>query len=259
MALHPPLSPRQCRLSLKPYARQTFKLLLGCVSIVSLATSVALADYVPPSDSHPYGPTPPLGTRTGSCGKASRGKLAALAPLSHVGQTTATHPTFVWYVPDAESYPISLWLYGYDGNGKPIPLRQIGSLQSKQGIMHYQLPLDQAGLSSGQNYLWEVTLVCKSSGDHNVQLLRTNIAVVAMPATLQASLAKMSDHLQRASLYAKAGFWYDALAETLVTSQKQPFTITLLEDLVKLEASSTSKEAKEQRDRLKEVIRVERQ
>ena len=229
--------------------------------MISLTTSVALADYTAPTASQPSSQN--VGTTgTRDCSQASSVKLTALAPFSHVGQTTATHPTFAWYVPDVEPHPIDLRLYRYDSNGKAMPIGQSSKLQSKQGIMHYQLPTDQAGLTSGQTYLWEVTLAsptCKSYGDPKVQILRTDIAVVAMPATLQASLAKTSDHLQRASLYAKAGFWYDALAETLVTAQKQPYTITLLEDLVKLEASGTPKEVKKQHDRLKEVIGVERQ
>ena len=226
--------------------------------MISLTTSVALADYTAPSASQPSSQN--VGTTgTRGCSQASSVKLTALAPFSHIGQTTTTHPTFAWYVPDVEPHPIDLRLYRYDSNGKVMPIGQSSKLQSKQGIMHYQLPTDQAGLTSGQTYLWEVTLACKSHSDRKVQILRTDIAVVAMPAALQASLAKTSDHLQRASLYAKAGFWYDALAETLVTAQKQPYTITLLEGLVKLEASGTSKEVKEQHERLKEVIAVERQ
>lgn len=245
---------------------------IGVVLLSSFAIApIVLAGYKPPKSSRPSGST--IGTVVrgeGSCKAGTKGKLTALAPLEQVGQTVSTHPTFVWYVPDVEVYPLNLSLYSYDSNGRLIPMRQLGPqskegiipLQSKEGIMQYQLLPGKAGLTVGQRYLWEVALVCKSGGAHKVQVVRTDIEVVAMPATLQSSLAKTSDRLKRARLYAEAGFWYDALAETLPvngTHKTPPLTITLLEDLVKLEPPGTLENPGQQYTRLKQVIEIERQ
>ncbi len=263
MALQLPPQLHQHQLYFKPNARQTLPFLLGCVSMVFLTTSVALANYVPPGSSQPSsGYVGSTGTRSGSGNKTLNGELTALAPFSHAGQTTATHPTFAWYVPDVEIDSISFGLYGYGGNGKPNPIGSpsrldLSVLPNQRHIMQYSLPKDQSGLTIGQKYLWEVTLACKSCSDRKVQILRTDIEIVAMPAMLQTALAKTSDRLQRANLYAKAGFWYDALAEALTTAKTKPLTLSLLEDLVKLEASGTSDKVKQQHDRLKQVVDIE--
>ena len=273
MTQHPRFEPHRFWTALKSTAipkRATAFVGVSLLWSLAIAPTV-LAGYKPPRSSRPSGPT--IGTVVRgevSCEAGTKGSLTALAPLGHIGQTTSTHPTFAWYVPDVKIYPIKLSLYSYDSNGRLIPIRQLGSqskegiipLESKQGIMRYQLPSDAVGLTVGQKYLWEMTLVCKSGGDRKVQVLRTDIEVVAMPATLQLSLAKTSDQLQRASLYAEAGFWYDALAETLPlngTYKAQPLTLTLLEDLVKLEPPGTSGSPGQQYTQLKQVIESERQ
>jgi len=231
--------------------------------LLSLAIApTVLAGYKPPKSSKPSGRSGGLLTR-GLCDEATKGDhaegvLTALAPLGHVGQTTATHPTFAWYVPDDKSYVIEFTLSSYASNGKPIPFYQ-SQLQSKKGIMQYSLPKDKTGLKVGQMYLWQVALLCNPSSPDKDQVLRTDVEFVATPATLQASLAKTADHPQRANLYAEAGFWYDAFTEALVADSKaKSFSVALLEDLVKVEAAGTSQKGKQQHDRLQQVLNAER-
>lgn len=238
---------------------------VSSVLLLSLVIApTVLASYKPPKDSKPSGQSGGLLTR-GLCdgaakGDKAQGALTALAPLGHTGQTTATHPTFTWYVPENQSYPIEFVLYSYVSNRKLIPLEQSRvKLQSKQGIMQYSLPASQTGLSVGQNYLWQVALLCNPSSPDKDQVLRTDVEVVATPATLPAALAKTADHSQRANLYAEAGFWYDALAEALADTKTRLVTIALLEDLVKLEALGNAQKIKQQHDRLQQVLNVERQ
>ncbi len=238
---------------------RALKFLLSSALLLSFAIApTALAGYKPKNPSRPSGSTGTTGVRTGSYGEATKGMITALAPLGHTGQTATTRPTFAWYVPDVQSYTIEFALFRYENNDKFTPL-QTSRLESKKGIMQYSLPKEQANLAVGQTYLWQVALLCSPSDPSKDQLVRAAIEITAMPVLLQLALTKTSDRLQRAKLYAESGFWYDALAEALAATQTKPFTIALLEDLVKLEAAETSDKAKQQRDRLQQVLETERQ
>jgi hypothetical protein len=164
-------------------------------------------------------------------------------------------------VPDQQSYPIEFRLYAYSNKRDYI----VEQRQSTQGVMQYTLPKKYAALTPGQTYLWQVALRCDLGDDSKDKVVRTEVEVVAMPATLQASLAKTADRLQRANLYAEAGFWYDAFAEALAVGSKtadskaKSFMIPLLEDLVDVEETGTSKEVKQQHNQLRQIVEIERQ
>ncbi|HEY9655007.1 MAG TPA: DUF928 domain-containing protein [Crinalium sp.] len=262
MTQHPHFQPQRFWIALKSTGTlQRATVSVSVVLLLSLAIApTVLAGYKPPKSSRPSGST--IGTVVrgeGSCAAGTKGALTALAPLGHIGQTTATHPTFAWYVADNQSYPIEFTLYRYASNGKLVSLYQT-QLKSQKGIMQYSLPQDETGLNIGQTYLWQVALLCSSSSPDKDQVLRTDVEVVATPATLQTSLAKTTDHSQRANLYAEAGFWYDAFAEALAADSKtKSVSIPLLEDLVKVEAAETSQKGKQQHDRLQQVLEIERQ
>lgn len=71
-------------------------------------------------------------------------------------------------------------------------------------------------------------------------LATADITIVPMPANLQAALHHKSDRTQRASLYAQAGMWYDALGEALADSndgELGKLAANLLKDLASLEKS----------------------
>jgi len=261
MSQHPGFQPQRFWTALKLIGTpQRVTVAVSVSLLLSLAISpMVLAGYKPPRSSRPSGSTSGTLVRTdgSSCDKGVKGTPTALAPLGHIGQTAATHPTFTWYIPDNQSYPIEFTLYRYASNGKPVLLYK-SQLPSQKGIMQHPLPKAETGLNVGETYLWQVALLCNPSSPDKDQVLRTEVEVVAAPAPLQASLAKTSDRLQRANLYAEAGFWYDALAEARATDQTKPFVITLLEDLVNLEAAGTSQKVKQQHDRLQQVLDAER-
>ncbi|MBD2097704.1 DUF928 domain-containing protein [Trichocoleus sp. FACHB-591] len=233
---------------------------VGVVLLSSFAiVPMVLAGYKPPRSSRPSGSTIATTVRgEGSCEAGTKGTLTALAPLSHIGQTTATHPTFAWYVPDNQSYSIEFTLYSRTSSGKPVLLYQT-QFKSKKGIMQYSLPNSEAGLKVGQTYLWQVALLCNPDSPDKDQVLRTDVEVVAMPAALESSLAKTSDNSQRANLFAKFGFWYDAIAEALKDTKTKSVTISLLENLINVEATGTPDKVKQQHDRLQQVLNAEQQ
>lgn len=68
--------------------------------------------------------------------KADSATLTTLATYGHVGQSTATNPTFAWYIPDRQSYPVESWLYesdpaSYGGKGEQVYQTRLSSSAGK--------------------------------------------------------------------------------------------------------------------------------
>ena len=231
-------------------------LIAGVLGFSLIFTSSALARYVPPSKPSNPSRTGSTGTR-GGCGEATETSLTVLAPVGHSGQTVAAHPTFAWFVPDKRSYTMEFTLYEPSARGGYSILYTMQQ-STKEGIMSLSLPKNVPGLSDRQTYLWQVALLCDPSDPSKDQLARATVDVVSMPPGLKAALAQAPDHLKRADLYAQAGFWYDAFAETLEGSSNKPFWLALLENLSHLETPSPVVEAHKQGEQLQSIVATER-
>jgi hypothetical protein len=194
--------------------------------------SVALAAYRPPSK-----PSAPKGTGTnttrgGSCDAQAPIGLTPLVPLSHVGQTTSQHPSFFWFVPDRQAYPVQFRLF--KSNGQPLYRTQ---LQSQPGIMQITLPQNQPELAIEQTYRWQVVLVCNPKTPLTNVVATAEIKVVKPSVSLQTQLTAAPTPQQRVDLYAESGLWYDALAEASKVSPVAQNSTPLLELLDSLAAS----------------------
>lgn len=165
-----------------------------------------------------------------------------LAPEKHVGRTAAQHPTVAWFVPDSRSFPVELRLYEYgaDGQLKPKPI-QTYKLQSRPGVMQFSLPEDKPGLIVGQRYLWQVAMLCNPSFPSSDKVVIAQMEVVQLPPAVKAAIDTKSG--QTATIYAKAGLWYDALREALKPANNGKLGKTgaaLLENLAHIETRERS-------------------
>ena len=195
--------------------------------------------YTPPQDSRP--------SRENHTGGGVRGcseAIAALAPrLSVVGRTISTHPTFVWYVfgDDAASLEFHLYRYQADDTLEAIKIESIG--QSQAGYMTYTLPPDEPPLKRGDTYLWQAVLYCDQNLEEVGSWTAAEIEIVEPPVSLAA--VEPENSLQRAKAYARAGLWYDALAEVYdaANPEERAFRQNLLLDLANLEDQSLDAES----------------
>lgn len=188
------------------------RLVTSCILTCSLLiTNTALAEYKPPANQKPPSSRTTSTVARGGCEGSGGTSLTALAPYSHIGQTVSTHPTFAWYVPDAQSYPLELRLYQYDISGD-TKIQTI-KLQSYPGVMTWSIPEEQPGLLVGQRYRWQVVILCNPNRPSNALVTEADIEVVAMPSALANALSTTGDRLIRANLYAELGLWYDALGK----------------------------------------------
>jgi hypothetical protein len=222
-------------------------------------TNPAQAEYkkppTPTGNDAPDAQTTSIAATRGVCNpaadrseqKANSATLTALAPYSHVGQSSATHPTFTWYLPDQESYPMEFWLYefdptSYDGKGKQV---YQAKLSSSTGIMTHALPKQQANLSPGKTYIWQVAVICNPNSPSQSLVVNNRIKIVPVDPTITTQLnnSRDGDRLIRADIYAQAGLWYDALAEVATMPkdpQAQDLTLKLISQLAATEQPDNS-------------------
>ncbi|NJO64864.1 MAG: DUF928 domain-containing protein [Richelia sp. RM2_1_2] len=241
------------------------KLLSGCILSLMIANTV-IAAYTPPKKpSRPRSPVASGGTR-GGCSQNPQASLTALAPISHNGKTVSTQPKFAWFVPDTKSYPMELSLYEYNTDDS---LKKIKSFDfpSQSGIMSFSISQDKYSLSVGKKYLWQIALRCDTNSPSKDIFVEAEIEVVPMPNNLANQISQITNSIQKARIYGKEGFWYDALSETLKSPQNQEFKLTLLEQLSDLEAKEATiisdnnikVNLQNQSSHLQKIVEIERQ
>ncbi|MEM9483243.1 MAG: DUF928 domain-containing protein [Cyanobacteria bacterium P01_F01_bin.116] len=228
------------------FAKRCYQLILGTLLLTLPLTPVQAQQYKPPSGNPPQ-------TATGSNGsRGCRGiydvPLVGLAPtlMNHVGQTTTNTPTLAWFVPTADPYRIRVSLYTIDQENL---LYETEYEDSVSGIISFSIPED-VGLESDERYLWEVNIACDLDNPTYQEYFIAEVDIVVPPADLAAAVALAPTSSEKASLYAEAGYWYDAFEEALNASADMSLVQTLLANL------ADSEEDFLQNQYLSEVIEI---
>lgn len=235
-------------LSFQPPAR---RLLTGqsCFLLATglLFTSFALAplnswaqQYQPPTGDPPSSPRVPAGTRD-SCGETYEIPLTVLAPSQHVGQTTTITPTLAWFVPTTTPHRINLSLYTVNEGQPPELVNQLEYVESASGLVTFTVSEDEFHLRSGQRYLWEFNLACTPDSLIYDQAFVSELDIREPSPSVTAALATAQTPLERAEIYASAGYWYDALREALIASDNSSTNSSvrsLLYELAELEGGT---------------------
>lgn len=218
-------------------------LLLGllCVPVVGLADD----DTAPPSGRSSGGRGCGTSTMTTKAGVPA---LILLTPNGKTGQTVSTHPTFAWFVRDAEPFPVEFRLYAETG-GIASPqtqrftlLKEIKGdrLRSSPGIMVLSPAESLPALTVGKRYRWQVELICNPSRPSSNLFAESVIEIVPLPPALKTQLEKTHDRGEKAKLYAQADLWYDVLRTAFVapgeTTNLQTLRVSLL-NTVTIDAS----------------------
>ncbi len=148
------------------------------------------------------------GTRGDSCVLDKTMELTALMPGDNVGTTVATEPTLFVYVPQNTAESAELVVIDEEGN--PVYSNTF-EISNTNGIVKVNLPKN-AGLSQGQEYIWQFALVCDSNDRAADKYVQGTLKPVELTSDLQQKLQGASP-LEQAQLYAQAGIWN----ETLIT------------------------------------------
>lgn len=224
-----------CRLtrSIASFTLTTTLLTTGLgAGFASIATA---QQYIPPSRGLP-GRREGGGTRGGCV--THQPSLTALTPQTGYGLTTRSHPTWFWYVPPTTAQSAEFVLFDQEDN--EIYTQAI-ELTGDAGIIQLTLPDSNtsasntpnsnapdpatsdsaAGLEVGQNYHWYFALICDAedrSGDVTTEGWIQRIEPdAALTTKLEAATA-----IERPSIYAASGVWYDAIDEVVELRQTEP-------------------------------------
>lgn len=230
-------------------------LLTGCALGCVLVTTPAMAEYQPPTDQKPPSSYTQSAGPRGGCEVAEEAGLTALAPQNHVGQTTLSHPTFAWFVPDSNSLPLEFALYKYTPTGN-VQLAYKTRLRTTLGIMKLSLPKNYPGLVLGR-YIWQVAMLCNPNHPSSDMVAKAEIERVEMLPILAKKLPQTRDRAAKVELYAQAGLWYDALAEALWEASLKSEAASLLEDLARLESPETTAATNQQGKYLRQIARTQ--
>ena len=162
-------------------------------------------DYIPPKNAD-------SGTRIdGDGGSRSGGvkqpSVSVLVP-DHTALTTQAQPTLFWYQSGPSNSRFELTIVEPK---KPKPLLRVGTDKADQpGIHRILLAKHNLTLAPGITYRWTVALVSDPANRSQDVIASGTIRRTAPDAQLSTALAA-AHGLDKAALYARNSYWYDAL------------------------------------------------
>lgn len=180
------------------------------------------------------------GTRQGSCLGTADTPFTVLGPDADIGQTKASHPTFVWYLPASETaYPVRFRLLAPNEDGIPAPVHT-AELAYTTGFVSYELPTTLPALESGKEYRWQVVVDCNPNYPSRSPSQELSFEVVPSPAGLSPALAAAQTAADTALAYGQSGLWYEAIAQVAeaTTAEAQAARTGLLQNLAELESEN---------------------
>ncbi|MDZ7958402.1 MAG: DUF928 domain-containing protein [Aulosira sp. DedQUE10] len=156
-------------------------------------------------------------SRVGSA--ASRGAcfqhgevVIPLIPTNKEAQyTTKEHPTFFFYIPKASRTVTGLeFVLRDDENIDPLYKEAFKPFE-QAGIVAITLKGDQPLLKAGKEYTWAFSMICDPNSRDRDLYLEGKIQLM-QDENIAAQLQETPTPLDRAVLYATAGFWENALS-----------------------------------------------
>lgn len=190
--------------------------LLMTLTQLTVINSSVKAEYVPPAEQERASDySKSTGVRTGFQTEKEMLPLTILAPVSYVGHTASTTPTFVWaYGNSDNNYEMDFRLFEFDQQDNVQQRGKATIINSKGGIIALPFPSEMSPLEQGKKYLWQISI--RNSQQESIWQ-RAEFRVVEMSANLASSI-KNRQELEKAELYAEHGLWYDALTNSLPPS-----------------------------------------
>jgi len=134
-------------------------------------------------------------------------------------RTTAEHPTFFFYIPQTSVPVQALEFVLQDDNSTDPVYKETFKPAGQTGIVSVSLPANQQSLQIGKEYTWTFSMICDSRNRDKDSYVEGKI-VRSQDENLSLQLKQLSTDLDRAVLFATAGFWEDSL-RTLANLRRQ--------------------------------------
>lgn len=186
------------------------------VALVGVPLIAIAQQYTPPRRSIP-GRREGAGTRfPGDTCLIGQKPLTALIPTNNFGTTTVKTPTLLWYVPETKAKTAEVRLV--DQGDRALYTATI-ALDNVPGIVRMQLPDRVATqMELNKEYQWQFSLTCTPNDPSKNPFVEGVVQRIPIDPSLSKALKAVSNPRDRATVYAKAGVWHDAIA-TLATQR----------------------------------------
>jgi hypothetical protein len=122
------------------------------------------------------------------------------------------------------------------GVAEPIFVQQI-QIQ-KAGIVRMEMPKNLPELVPGKEYRWSVSLIRNDNRRSDDTFAQSWIKPVPETPELKQQLAAAKSDRERASIYAQAGLWYNALNALSTAQAANPTDPSIREDFLSLLAQA---------------------
>ena len=166
-----------------------------------------------------------LATRGGCRVSSTSPKLTALVPVGNNGLTMASRPTFHWFMPQHSYQATEFRLVRVDEATKTQAVMYTTVLENsgKEEFQSLTLPEDAnvAPLEEGQDYRWDITLVCDPDEPSGNLLAQGWVRYEAPNAKLAQALRSATPE-QSYELFASNGYWYETVQHLQTRFQENP-------------------------------------
>lgn len=183
------------------------------IILLSNLPVLAAPKYNPPTTGRQDDDSTSSGSR--GCDQASAStSFSLLVPKDHVGLTTSSHPTFLWYLSSKIDVPMRFTLVEQQVE-PPIFETQLSSVQP--GIIQLTVPAKMPSLEYGKQYRWTVSLVCnekRPSQNSYASALIKRVVINNESSKQIQPFSSINNYKELASIYAGLGIWYDAIANS---------------------------------------------
>jgi hypothetical protein len=159
----------------------------------------------------------PVGTQCLSNPSAKSNTLTALSPGQNLGLTQTERPNLLVYLPETTAKKAELSLFDEQMKG----IYQVNIPVTKAGLVSISLPDTAPTLAKNKPYYWTFALVCNAN-DRTDDLVVGGWLELAQPSDSLKQQLATATFLEKVSLYAKQGYWYDALTTLNQLQQTQP-------------------------------------
>ena len=133
------------------------------------------------------------------------------------GKTSLDHPSFWFYV----AYPANTFVeFILQDEGENEIYQTIFTLDKTPGIVSLNLPEDKITLETGKSYHWYFNIMCDPD-DTTDDFVEGWIERVELNPVINSQL-ESAQPLERVSIYAENGLWYDTLTNLDYLGQTEP-------------------------------------
>lgn len=146
--------------------------------------------------------------------------ITLLAPSNHVGRTSAVAPTLAWFVTATNPYRVRISLFILDADQSSELIHELEYIETSSGLVQYTVPTEQTTLQDGQRFFVELSIACKPEDDRFSPPFVAEVDVELPSAALKMALMQADTPGQKAELFAKAGYWFDAVRELLLDANE---------------------------------------